>query len=88
MQSVDAVTGGMGTAEVPVPALATEPPIGASVQADPSPAIPPTPADPWAPLLDAGLRLLQTLAEGADQTSGGSTAMTSHLHTDPATGQR
>ncbi len=66
MEAVDEVTGAMGTAE---PA---EPPPDERERASSDEAqAAATPADPWAPLVDAGLGLLQMLTQrGADGPSG------------------
>lgn len=75
MQSVDEVTARMGETDVQ-PEPAPEPPVE-PVQ-EPAPAK--APADPWAPLLQAGLQFIEQLGE-AESTSP-------YIQTDTHTGQR
>ena len=79
MQAVDDVTGAIGTAEAAdVPEEARE--------AEPVPATEvPAAADPWAPLADAGLALIQSLmpGEAVSATQAGGAA----IERDPVTGR-
>ena len=117
MESVDEVTGAMGTAEeasaapvaaaqAPAPrafaevdeAVAAEQPPAAvagteqateaTASSAPSPAT--SAADPWAPLLEAGLRWIESLNEsGAPAAAGGGTGdRRPRISTDPRTGAR
>jgi superfamily II DNA or RNA helicase len=88
MESVDAVTATMGTAE-----LAPPPPSDDAAAAADAPALTPVnaaadapaaAADPWAPLLEAGLQWMASLAAPM-QPEGGRGA---HITTDQATGER
>ncbi len=78
MDTVDEVTGAMGTAEAadaPADAPAAEP-----AAAGEAPAAP----DPWAPLVDAGLALLQSMMQGHTDRPRGLDAA---IERDPATGR-
>jgi superfamily II DNA or RNA helicase len=119
MESVDEVTGAMGTAEeagpapvgtMPVPAPAPPPlaevdeaataspptvEVGAIGQATEAPASPAAPlatsaADPWAPLLEAGLRWIESLNESTVPAAddGGQDDRRPRISTDPRTGAR
>ncbi len=87
MKQVDQVTGGIAAADAapelePAPVEAPSPEVAPLQQA--------TPADPWAPLLQAGLSLLQQLAAAPAAPGGGGTApgLAAWVHTDAATGQQ
>ncbi|HUG23968.1 DEAD/DEAH box helicase [Piscinibacter sp.] len=76
MESVDQVTGAMGSAE---PAEAPQ----ADAPQQPEPTAPAPAADPWAPLIDAGLELVQTLARG----NGHAGERPAWIERDPHTGR-
>ncbi|MBM4200580.1 MAG: DEAD/DEAH box helicase, partial [Gammaproteobacteria bacterium] len=95
MESVEEVTGTMGDADVAFENSPTEttPTEAAASEADPTaPLNPeelaspssPAPSDPWAPLLEAGLALVDTLSAAQH---GDGTSSTSWIDTDPKTGQ-
>lgn len=99
MESVDEVTGAMGKAEMAqapaaAPVALPEIPAGDRSQSDGLPAVSEdaaanaaaSPADPWAPLLDAGLKLLESLAAPAQRAAG--PARGPRISTDPQTGER
>jgi Helicase conserved C-terminal domain len=83
MESVDEVTGAMGAAEevaeVPVPVEASE--AAPEAEVAPPTAAPPVP-DPWAPLVEAGLQLVQTLADASRHSDS------KLVQVDETTGQR
>jgi superfamily II DNA or RNA helicase len=88
MESVEEVTGRMGEVEAPTEAVGTEPDI-TTVTPEPGSA-PSTPeptaeANPWTPLIDAGLKLAQTIA--AAQADTASTGKPAWIETDAATGR-
>jgi len=89
MEAVDEVTGAMGTAEAadaPVPSReeAPAPAVGREEAPAPAAGIPPA-TDPWAPLLDAGLALAQSLMRS--DAAGGIAATGAAVERDPATGR-
>lgn len=78
METVDEVTGAMGTAEA-ADAAVDAPPAEPAFEGE-APAAP----DPWAPLVDAGLALFQSLMQGhADRPR----ALDAAIERDPATGR-
>lgn len=81
METVDEVTQTMGSAEVAEPAEPAPPTAGA-------PAEPPQPAsqDPWAPLVEAGLGLMQSLLAG--DADGQGAGLQRFVERDPGTGQQ
>ena len=82
MDSVDKVTAAIG--EMEVTAVAERAELAAAAESAHEPAHEPAPAaDPWAPLIDAGLQLIQTLAQPRD-AAGGSPAW---IERDPQTGR-
>jgi len=90
MESVDEVTGAMGAAEeAAAPAAAATPEAAepadeaAGVADAPPPAAPA--ANPWAPLLEAGLRLVETLS--APAAENGRAVGGPRITTDPSTGE-
>jgi superfamily II DNA or RNA helicase len=89
MQSDEQVTGAMGAAEPATAAAAADDPADATPAAASAAAAesgakaePASPADPWAPLIEAGLQLVAQLA------APGSEGRTRWVHTDAATGER
>lgn len=96
MKQVDAVTAGMGAADGVEAAPPAEPP--AALEPDAVPAVEQaTPAqadaavataDPWAPLLQAGLSLLSQLAHVPAAGVSQATGLSTWVHTDPATGEQ
>ena len=98
MKSVDEVTGAMGEAEPvePAPAThATSSPLQNAAQTGVTIAeteVEPTssaPLDPWGPLIDVGLKLVETLAAASDANGTKQNgASPSWIETDTRTGQR
>lgn len=87
METVDEVTGSMGTAEAaaaPEQAREEAPAPAASEAVRPTAEVSPA-ADPWAPLVDAGLALLQSLVPG--DAAGGLRAVEATIDRDPVTGR-
>ena len=98
MKSVDEVTGAMGEAEPVEPAPATHatssPPQNAAqpgvtiaeTEVEPTSS---APLDPWGPLIDVGLKLVETLAAASDSNGTKQNgASPSWIETDTRTGQR
>ncbi len=68
---------------------AQEPVVGAAATAEAAAAAPPEPSDPWAPLVDAGLKLVASLAAGRTEAGrAGAGASCPSIETDAATGRQ